>query len=90
MTCDVLSHDFVGRSYDDCKREVDLSIQRLFYWGAYADKYGGTVQVRGHLILILHVVLMLTSLSLPPPSLPPLSPSPLSIGNYIIWMYCTY
>ena len=48
MTCDVLSHDFVGRSYDDCKHEVDLSIQRLFYWGAYADKYGGTVQVRGH------------------------------------------
>ena len=27
--------------------EVDLSIQRLFYWGAYADKYGGTVQVSG-------------------------------------------
>lgn len=22
-----------------------MSIQRLFYWGAYADKYGGTVQV---------------------------------------------
>ena len=78
MTCDVLSHDFVGRSYDDCKREVDLSIQRLFYWGAYADKYGGTVQVRGHLILILHVVLMLTYPPPPPlslsPSLPPLSP----------------
>ena len=25
--------------------EVDLSIKRLFYWGAYADKYGGSVQV---------------------------------------------
>lgn len=25
-------------------QEVDLSIQRLFYWGAYCDKYGGTVQ----------------------------------------------
>ena len=24
-----------------------VAIQRLFYWGAYADKYGGTVQVRG-------------------------------------------
>ena len=24
-----------------------MAIQRLFYWGAYADKYGGTVQVRG-------------------------------------------
>jgi hypothetical protein len=35
-----------GRSLGECKQEVDLSIQRLFYWGAYADKYGGTVQVR--------------------------------------------
>ena len=35
-----------GRSLSECKQEVDLSIQRLFYWGAYADKYGGTVQVR--------------------------------------------
>ena len=34
-----------GRSLDDCLKEVDLSIQRLFYWGAYADKYGGVVQV---------------------------------------------
>ena len=25
---------------------MDSSIQRLFYWGAYADKYGGQVQVR--------------------------------------------
>ena len=25
--------------------EVELTIQRLFHWGAYADKYGGTVQV---------------------------------------------
>ncbi|XP_069462460.1 aldehyde dehydrogenase family 16 member A1 isoform X2 [Ambystoma mexicanum] len=25
-------------------KEVDLSIQRLFYWGAYCDKYGGSVQ----------------------------------------------
>ena len=30
--------------------EVELSIQRLFHWGAYADKYGGTVQVS-----LLHV-----------------------------------
>ena len=35
-----------GRSLDDCKTEVQLAIQRLFYWGAYADKYGGNVQVR--------------------------------------------
>ncbi|XP_065831165.1 aldehyde dehydrogenase family 16 member A1-like [Oscarella lobularis] len=33
-----------GRSLQDAKEEVDLSIQRLFHWGAYADKYGGTVQ----------------------------------------------
>ncbi|XP_061445580.1 aldehyde dehydrogenase family 16 member A1 isoform X2 [Rhineura floridana] len=25
-------------------REVDLSVQRLFYWAAYSDKYGGAVQ----------------------------------------------
>ena len=24
--------------------EVDKSVQRLFYWASYADKYGGTVQ----------------------------------------------
>ena len=34
-----------GKSIEEAKKEVDLSIQRLFYWGAYADKYGGTVQV---------------------------------------------
>ncbi|XP_077975441.1 aldehyde dehydrogenase family 16 member A1-like isoform X1 [Styela clava] len=33
-----------GQSLDSCYKEVDLSIQRLFYWGAYADKYGGNVQ----------------------------------------------
>ena len=36
-----------SRDIDDCKKEVDLAIQRLFYWGAFADKYGGTVQVNG-------------------------------------------
>lgn len=30
---------------EEAKKEVDVTIQRLFYWGAYADKYGGTVQV---------------------------------------------
>ena len=34
-----------GQALEDAQHEVDLSIQRLFYWGAYADKYGGTVQV---------------------------------------------
>lgn len=37
-------HDMTGKSMEDCLREVDLSINRLFHWGAYADKYGGTVQ----------------------------------------------
>ncbi len=25
--------------------EVDLTLQRLFHWASYSDKYGGTVQV---------------------------------------------
>ena len=37
--------DMTGRTLDDCKNEVDIAIRRLFHWGAYADKYGGTVQV---------------------------------------------
>ena len=28
-----------------CEQEVDLSVQRLFYWAAYCDKFGGDVQV---------------------------------------------
>ncbi len=35
-----------GKTLDEAKKEIDISIQRLFYWGAYADKYGGTVQVQ--------------------------------------------
>ena len=34
-----------GRKLQDCVAEVDLSVQRLFHWGAYCDKYGGGVQV---------------------------------------------
>ncbi|XP_052089947.1 aldehyde dehydrogenase family 16 member A1-like [Mytilus californianus] len=37
-------HQMTGRSMDDCRTEVDLSVQRLFHWGAYCDKYGGSVQ----------------------------------------------
>jgi aldehyde dehydrogenase (NAD+) len=33
-----------GVSVEAGLREVDLSIDRLFHWGAFADKYGGTVQ----------------------------------------------
>ena len=41
-----------GCSVEDATKEVDATIQRLFYWGAYADKYGGNVQVslRTHLL----------------------------------------
>jgi aldehyde dehydrogenase (NAD+) len=35
-----------GCDIEDALQEVDLSIERLFHWGAYADKYGGAVQVR--------------------------------------------
>ncbi|EGD81126.1 retinaldehyde dehydrogenase [Salpingoeca rosetta] len=33
-----------GVSQEDALKEVDAAIDRLFYWGAYADKYGGAVQ----------------------------------------------
>merc|ERR1719261_600060 len=33
-----------GRPIASCQQEVDLSIQRLFYWASYADKFGGTLQ----------------------------------------------
>ena len=35
-----------GKKMEDALEEVDASVQRLFQWGAYSDKYGGTVQVR--------------------------------------------
>jgi len=37
--------EMTGKSSADSLREVDLSINRLFHWGAYCDKYGGAVQV---------------------------------------------
>ncbi|KAK7492979.1 hypothetical protein BaRGS_00015709 [Batillaria attramentaria] len=33
-----------GQAEGQGLQEVDLAIGRLFYWGAYCDKYGGTVQ----------------------------------------------
>nr|XP_056720002.1 aldehyde dehydrogenase family 16 member A1 [Euleptes europaea] len=33
-----------GVGKEEALREVDLSIQRLFHWAAYSDKYGGAVQ----------------------------------------------
>ena len=54
-----------GKSIEEAKKEVDLSIQRLFYWGAYADKYGGTVQVGEISVLfVLRCSICLSSLLL--------------------------
>ena len=39
--CDVLA----------AEKEVDLTLQRLFHWAAYSDKYGGTVQVMSGFII---------------------------------------
>ena len=36
-----------GVTIEDGREEVEASIRRLFHWGAYCDKYGGTVQVSG-------------------------------------------
>merc|ERR1719424_1872851 len=33
-----------GNDAGSCMHEVELSIQRLFYWASYADKYGGVIQ----------------------------------------------
>uniref|UniRef100_UPI00398E3A0A aldehyde dehydrogenase family 16 member A1 n=1 Tax=Pristiophorus japonicus TaxID=55135 RepID=UPI00398E3A0A len=33
-----------GVEYEEAEREVASCIERLFYWGAYCDKYGGTIQ----------------------------------------------
>jgi len=35
-----------GKSVEISASEVDKSIYRLFYWAAFADKYGGAVQVK--------------------------------------------
>ncbi len=37
--------NLTGDSLEDGLMEVDLTIDRLFHWAAYCDKYGGTVQV---------------------------------------------
>lgn len=50
-----------GRSSESCLKEVDLSIQRLFHWAAYADKYGGGVQVRGEFHLLVTFLLVIHS-----------------------------
>lgn len=40
---DMLQHSNGGNN-DLATKEVDASIQRLFHWAAYADKFGGNVQ----------------------------------------------
>jgi len=36
--------ELTGVTGDEALQEVEKSIERLFHWAAYADKYGGTVQ----------------------------------------------
>ena len=36
--------ELTGVSTEEAEAEVALAVARLFYWAAYADKYGGTVQ----------------------------------------------
>jgi len=36
--------ELTGVSSEEAETEVSQSVARLFYWAAYADKYGGTVQ----------------------------------------------
>ena len=40
--------EMIGCEEAAAREEVELTIQRLFHWGAYADKYGGSVQVSDH------------------------------------------
>ena len=34
-----------GKKMTEALDEVDASVKRLFHWGGYCDKYGGTLQV---------------------------------------------
>jgi len=36
-----------GRDYADCSKEVELAVERLFYYAAFADKFGGEVKETG-------------------------------------------
>eukprot|EP00092_Neocalanus_flemingeri_P006854 GFUD01007399.1.p1 GENE.GFUD01007399.1~~GFUD01007399.1.p1 ORF type:complete len:820 (-),score=223.40 GFUD01007399.1:85-2544(-) len=36
--------ELTGVTSEDAESEVAMAVARLFYWAAYADKYGGTVQ----------------------------------------------
>lgn len=34
-----------GQAKGQGQKEVELALERLFFWAAYCDKYGGSVQV---------------------------------------------
>merc|ERR1711962_706666 len=36
--------ELTGSSLEDAEKEVEQSVSRLFYWAAYADKFGGAVK----------------------------------------------
>ena len=61
--------DMTGKSLEDSLREVDLSINRLFHWGAYCDKYGGSVQVMLISILSFNIIpwknILITDICIP-------------------------
>ena len=50
--------EMTGKTVEECREEVDMSIRRLFHWGAYADKYGGQVQVMLVLYLLRKMVVI--------------------------------
>ena len=80
-------HDYICPVGDECKREVDLSIQRLFYWGAYADKYGGQVQVRScdnHVNLLIEFSYEYQQCPGPSPHTP--SPPPPTASNLMSYL----
>ena len=35
----------MSTSLKEAEKQVEVAIRRLFHWAAYADKYGGNVQV---------------------------------------------
>ena len=53
--------EMTGHSIEDSRREVDLSIERLFHWGAYCDKYGGSVQVMSQKSFITRIFLLVAT-----------------------------
>ena len=57
-------HKLTGCDVLAAEKEVDLTLQRLFHWAAYSDKYGGTVQVMPGFINPIHLCEQLNSIKL--------------------------